>query len=260
MGISCGELWEFRDVLRMLMVRDIKLRYKQTALGVIWVVLQPLLAALLFTLVFGRFLGVQSDGVPYLLFVYAGLSGWLLFAGMVQRAAGSLVTEARLITKVYFPRMLVPLAAAGAVLVDYVVACVVMVGLLAWFGWWPGWNLLFLIPATAATLVLGVGTSLWLAALSVRFRDFVHALPFLLQAWLYASPVVYAGTVVPAVWQPWFACNPMFGAIGLFRSGWLGTPAGAGSVIIIGGAVALGVAVSGAAYFRRCEQEIADRL
>lgn len=260
LGLPVRELWEFKDVLVMLAVRDIKLRYKQTALGVVWVVLQPLLAGLLFTLIFGRFLNLPSDGAPYLLFVFAGLTGWQLFAGIVQRAAGSLVSEARLITKVYFPRLLVPLAASASVLLDYAVACFVMLGLLALHGLWPGWHILLLVPATGLALLLGVGTSLWLAALSVRYRDFVHATPFLLQVWLYASPVVYAGSVIPGKWQALFACNPMFGIIGLFRSAWLGAELCAGPALLIGGGVALVLFLTGAAYFRWNEQEIADRL
>lgn len=260
LGLPWAELWEFRDVLLMLTLRDIKLRYKQTALGVAWVVLQPLLAGLLFALIFGRFLRLPSEGVPYLLFVFAGLTGWQLFAGIVQRASGSLVNEARLITKVYFPRILVPLAAAAAVLVDFAVSCGVMAVLLAVYDLRPGWEILLLVPAAGLTVVLGVGTSLWLAALSVRYRDFIHATPFLLQVWLYASPVVYAAAVIPAAWQAVFACNPMFGFIGLFRTAWLDAGAATGPALAIGGAVAVVVLLSGLMVFRRVEQEIADRL
>lgn len=259
LGLPWGELWEFRDVLLMLALRDIKLRYKQTALGVVWVVLQPLLAGLLFALIFGRFLRLPSDGAPYLLFVFSGLTGWQLFAGIVQRASGSLVNEARLITKVYFPRILVPLASAAAVLLDFAVACAVMALLLVFHGLRPGWEILLLLPAAGLTVGLGTGTSLWLAALSVRYRDFIHATPFLLQVWLYGSPVVYAAAVIPASWQPVFACNPMFGIIGLFRTAWLGTGA-AGPALAIGTAVAGAVLLSGLIVFRRVEQQIADRL
>lgn len=259
-GFRWAELWEFRDVLWMLAARDIKLRYKQTALGVAWVVLQPLLAGLLFALIFGRFLRLPSDGAPYLLFVFAGLTGWQLFSGIVQRASGSLVTEARLITKVYFPRILVPLAAAVAVFLDFAVSCAVMLILLGLHGLWPGWQILLVVPAAVFTVLLGIGTSLWLAALSVRYRDFIHATPFLLQIWLYASPVVYATAMIPEAWQAGFACNPMFGIIGLFRTAWLDAGAVTGPVLAIGAAVAAAVLLSGLTIFRRVEQEIADRL
>lgn len=260
LGLAWRELWEFRDVLLMLALRDIKLRYKQTVLGVGWVVLQPLLAGLLFALIFGRFLRLPSEGTPYLLFVFAGLTGWQLFAGIVQRASGSLVNEARLITKVYFPRILVPLAAAAAVLLDFAVSCAVMAVLLVLHGLRPGWEIILLVPAAGLTVILGVGTSLWLAALSVRYRDFIHATPFMLQVWLYASPVVYAAAVIPPAWQPVFACNPMFGVIGLFRTAWLDAGVAAGPALTIGAAVAGAVLLTGLMVFRRVEQEIADRL
>ncbi len=259
-ALRLDELWEYRDMLVMLALRDIKLRYKQTALGIVWVVLQPMMAGLLFALIFGRFLKVPSDGTPYLLFVFAGLTGWQLFAGVVQRAGGSLVSEAKLITKVYFPRLLVPMAAAAAVLLDFLVTCGVMIVLLAFHGLKPSWEMLLLLPATVLTVMLGVGTSLWLSALSVRYRDFVHAAPFMLQVWMYASPIVYTITLIPEHWRLLFALNPMVGIIGLFRTGWLGSAPPAVSMLLIGAGISMAVLLSGWAFFQRLEREIADRV
>jgi lipopolysaccharide transport system permease protein len=203
------DLWSYRDVLFMLAVRDIKLRYKQTVLGVVWVVLQPLLAGVIFAVIFGHFIKLSSDGYPYLLFVFSALIGWQLFAGILQRAGGSLVNEARLISKVYFPRILVPMASAVAVLIDMAVSIVIMIGLLALYGVWPGWSLLLLPVVIVLAVALAMGASIWLAALNVRYRDFMHATPFLIQVWMYASPVVYSSVVVPLRWRPLFSLNPM---------------------------------------------------
>lgn len=254
-----GELWEYRDVLVMLAVRDVKLRYKQTALGVAWVVLQPLVAGVIFAVIFGRFAGLPSDGQPYLLFAFAGLLAWHLFAGVLQRAGNSLVGEAKLITKVYFPRLLIPAAAAAAALVDYVVSLLVMAALLAWFGVAPGGELVLLPVATLLTLALAVGISLWVAALNVRYRDFMYAFPFLIQVWMYASPVVYGVGLIPERWRAVFALNPLVGLIEAHRWALLD---GTGSLTwLAGSAVAAGVALaSGAWFFRRVERDFADSL
>jgi lipopolysaccharide transport system permease protein len=254
------ELWNYRDVLLMLAVRDIKLRYKQTALGVLWVVLQPLLAGLIFAVIFGHFIKLSSEGYPYLLFVFSALIGWQLFAGILQRAGGSLVNEARLISKVYFPRILVPMASAVAVLIDLVVSAVIMVALLALYGVWPGWSLLWLPAVVFLAVALAMGVSIWLAALNVRYRDFMHAMPFLIQVWMYASPVVYSSAVVPTKWQPWFRLNPMVGVIEAFRQAWLGLRPADASAIALSAAWAVALLFGGWIYFRRVEQDLADRL
>jgi lipopolysaccharide transport system permease protein len=254
------DLWNYRDVLLMLAVRDVKLRYKQTVLGVAWVVLQPLLAGLIFAVIFGHFIKLSSEGYPYLLFVFSALIGWQLFAGILQRAGGSLVNEARLISKVYFPRILVPMASAVAVLIDLAVSVVIMMGLLALYGVWPGWPLLLLPAAIILALALAMGVSIWLAALNVRYRDFMHATPFLIQVWMYASPVVYSSVVVPLRWRPWFNLNPMVGVIEAFRYVWLGIVPVDISAIGISAALAVALLLGGWIYFRRVEQDLADRL
>lgn len=258
-ALRLGELWEFRDVLLMLAWRDIKLRYKQTALGIVWVILQPLLAGAIFAVIFGRFAQLPSGGRPYVLFVFAGLLGWNLFANVVQRAGNSLVAEARLITKVYFPRLLVPCASAVAALVDFGVSLLVMIALLAWHGVWPGMGLLLLPVVIALTLAFAVGVSLWISALNVRYRDFMYALPFLIQIWMYASPVVYGLELFPERWRPWIGLNPMAGLIEGFRRSLLG---GESSWALLGmsAAIAAVFLVSGLFFFRRVEREFADNL
>lgn len=247
-------------MLVMLAARDIKLRYKQTALGIVWVVLQPLVAGLIFAVIFGRFAGLPSGGHPYLLFVFAGLLVWHLFAGVLQRAGNSLVAEAKLISKVYFPRLLIPCAAAAAALVDYAVSLGVMAVLLAWHGVWPGWWLALLPVVTLLTLALAVGISLWISALNVRYRDFMYALPFLIQVWMYASPVVYGLEMIPERWRGLFAFNPLVGIIEGNRAALLGGGDAVLSHLLIPALAAGVVLVSGAYFFRRVERSFADNL
>jgi lipopolysaccharide transport system permease protein len=254
------DIWSYRDVLFMLAVRDIKLRYKQTALGVTWVVLQPLLAGMIFAVIFGHFIRLSSEGYPYLLFVFSALIGWQLFAGILQRAGGSLVNEARLISKVYFPRILVPMASAVAVLLDLAVSAGIMIVLLALYGVWPGWSLLLLPAAVILALALAMGASIWLAALNVRYRDFMHATPFLIQVWMYASPVIYSSAAIPPRWRPWFSLNPMVGVIDAFRHAWLGLKPADMSAVALSAAWAVALLLGGWIYFRRVEQDLADRL
>jgi lipopolysaccharide transport system permease protein len=259
-ALRMSELWEFRDVMLMLALRDIKLRYKQTALGILWVVLQPLAAGVIFAVIFGRFAQMPSGGHPYLLFVFAGVLGWNLFAGILQRAGNSLVVEAKLITKVYFPRLLIPCAAAVAALVDFVVSMALMVVLLAWHGVWPGWWLALLPVVVAITLALAVGISFWVSALNVRYRDFMYALPFLIQVWMYASPVVYGLELVPERWRALFALNPLAGVLEGLRAALLGRGGDVAAPLGIAAGMALIALVSGAFFFRRVERWFADNL
>ncbi len=257
-ALDLRELWRFRDLFLILAGRDVKLRYRQTALGVIWVILQPLLAALIFAVVFGRLANLPSDGVPYLLFVYVGLLPWNFFSGALQRAGNSLISDSKLISKVYFPRIIVPIASTGAVLIDFLVAAGVLVVLLAVYRVAPTWNLLALPALLALLLVISVGISLWLSALNVYYRDFMYALPFVVQVWMYASPLVYSGSTVPDRWKPLYALNPMAGVIDGFRWATLGTQpfpwVSVSLAVLIGG---LGF-VAGAFVFRRVERSFAD--
>jgi lipopolysaccharide transport system permease protein len=203
-------------------------------------------------------LDCRATGI--LLFVFSGLLGWNLFAGILQRGGNSLVAEARLISKVYFPRLLIPLAAAGSALVDFGVSTLVMVVLLFWFEVWPGSNLLLLPLGLLLILALGVGASLWLAALNVRYRDFGYTLPFLIQLWMFASPVVYGVALLESGFRPWFALNPMVGAIELLRAALLGDSSLGWDLVMPGAAISFLVLITGVLFFRRAERGFADVL
>lgn len=256
--LELRELWHFRDLLVILTMRDVKLRYKQTALGVIWVILQPLIASLIFAIIFGRFANLPSNGIPYLLFVFAGLLPWNLFAGALQRAGNSLVGDSKLISKVYFPRMVIPIASTAAVLVDFVVALAVMFALLLLQGWPLTLNILAIPLLLVILLLISVGVSLFISALNVYYRDFMYALPFVVQVWMYASPVVYSGDLIPNLVKPFYAINPLVGIIDGFRWALLGT--GDFPAIPLAISLVMGIAlfVAGGLVFQRVEQNFAD--
>ena len=259
-ALNLRELWKYRDLLWILAGRDVKLRYKQTALGVVWVVLQPLVGALIFAVIFGGFARLPSDGSPYILFVFSGLLPWNYFAGALQRAGNSLITDSRLISKVYFPRLLIPLASTAAVLIDFVVTLVVFAVLMFIFHVPPTWRLLALPFFLVLTTLVAVGVSLWLSAFNVQYRDFMYAIPFLIQVWMYASPVVYATSIVPERWRALFSLNPAVGFIEGFRWSLLGSSALTPSMVLVTAAVGVLVFVSGAYIFRRVERGFADVL
>lgn len=257
-AINFAELWAYRDLLWLLAGRDVKLRYKQTALGVIWVVLQPIVAALLFAVIFGRFAKLPSDGLPYPLFVFAGMLPWNYFAGTLQRAGNSLLTDARLISKVYFPRLLIPLASTSAVLIDFLVTLVVLLGLLFYYQIAPTWRLATVPFFLLITSLAGVGVSLWLSALNVRYRDFVYVLPFLTQLWMYASPVAYSTSIIPEKWQWLYSVNPAVGFIEGFRWSLLGQGTLTLLMVILSSVASAILFISGVYYFRRVERSFAD--
>ncbi len=259
-ALDLGELWRYRDLLWLLALRDVKLRYKQTGLGILWVILQPAAAALIFAVVFGRFAGLPSDGMPYLLFAFAGVLPWNFLAGVLQRAGSSVVADSRLISKVYFPRLLIPLGAAGAVMLDLLVGGVILFAMMAVYGIPPTFRLL-LLPALLVWMgTLSFGISLWVAALNVRYRDFAHALPFAIQVWMYASPVAWPASLVPERWRMAFDLNPATSLLTGFRWCLLGGPPpstfGVCASLVL---AALGL-ISGAYLFRRVERTFADLL
>lgn len=252
------ELWEYRDLVLILAARDVRLRYKQTALGITWVVAQPLVAALLFAVIFGRLARLPAAGEPYVLFAFCGLLAWNLFAGILQRAGTSLVGDARLISKVHFPRLILPLASCGAVLVDFAVSLAVFAVLLPVYGRAPGWRALTL-PFWLLLCLMGAGgIALTLAALNVRYRDVMYALPFVIQVWLFVTPVVYAGTLIPAAWRPLYSLNPAAGYVEGFRWALLGRGTVEPLTTAITVAVSLLLLGGGALVFRHVEREFAD--
>src|ERR1022692_2661621 len=257
-ALNLRELWSYRDLLVILIGRDIKLRYKQTALGIAWVVLQPLIAALIFAAIFGRLAKLPSDGMPYFLFVFCGLTAWSYFSQALLRASNSLVSNAQLVSKVYFPRLLIPLAHTLAVLLDFVVMLVLLFVLMGVYRVAPTVHLLALPFFLLLATLTATGIALWFSALSVKYRDFMYALPFLIQVWMYVSPVVYPMSLIPVRWQLWFALNPATGFIEGFRWSVLGTGAFDQRLLLITIAVSILSFLSGTFFFRRVERSFAD--
>ena len=257
-ALAFGELWKYRDLLFILALRDVRLRYKQTALGVIWVIMQPLVAALIFAIIFGQLAGLPSGETPYLLFVFAGLLPWNLFAGALQRAGNSLIGDARLITKIYFPRMVIPIGSSAAVVVDFLVTLAVMFVLIALFRAPLTLNLLALPLLTVLTLVVAIGISFIISSLNVYYRDFSYALPFAIQVWMYASPLVYTADIVPQAWRWLYALNPMVGVIEGFRWALLGVGEFPALPLLLSTIAAVALFVVGALIFQRVERTFAD--
>jgi homopolymeric O-antigen transport system permease protein len=256
--LGLAEMWSFRDLFGILALRDIKVRYKQTALGVTWVVLQPLLSSVIFAAVFGNLAKLPSDGAPYILFVFAAMLPWNVLQFGLQRAGNSLVGDANLISKVYFPRLIIPIASSAATLVDFAVACGVMVVLSLLFGLVPSVTWLAVIPLAGLVYVIVLGTSFFFSALSVYYRDFKYVLPFALQAWMYGSPLVYSTSLVPDRWQVLYHLNPMAGAIDGFRWAILGGRPFPTMGILMAIPEAAVVFLVGLYVFQRVERSFAD--
>lgn len=257
-AIDFNELWEYRELVVFLAWRDVKVRYKRAVLGVAWAVLQPLMTMVVFTVIFGRIAALPSEGVPYPLFTFAALVPWQLFSGAVNGASNSLIGSSQLISKVYFPRLIVPLASVTATLMDFVVGLAMIAVLMAWYGHIVTTAIVALPALVLLALVIAFGIGLWTSALNVRYRDVQYVLPFVLQVLLLASPVAYSSRVVPeGMLRTLYALNPLAGLIEGFRWALLGTnPPGSTIVISIGAAIVL--LVSGLLVFRRMEATFAD--
>ena len=257
LAIDFAELWRYRELLFFLIWRDIKVRYKQTVLGAAWAIIQPVFSMIVFSIIFGSFAKIPSDNVPYPIFVYAGLLPWLFFSGSVSQAGMSLVSQANLLTKIYFPRLYVPAASVGTALVDFCLSACVYVCLMLWFMHTPGWPVLLAPVLLLLTIITALGVGNILASLSVTYRDFRYVIPFMLQVWMYGSPVVYSATMIPAAYRPLMAINPMYGIIAAFRSALLNLPVD-WMALGISSVVALGLFVFGLYLFRRTERQFAD--
>jgi lipopolysaccharide transport system permease protein len=257
-NFDLGAIWQRRELLYFLVWRDVKVRYKQTAIGAAWAVLSPLLTVLIFAAVFGRLAKIPSDGLPYIVFAFAGFLPWTYFAQAFSRASTSLVGNAHLITKVYFPRLMIPLSAVTTPGVDFALSLASLLGLMLWYRITPTWALLALPAFLVLAAVIALGVGLWLAPLNVRYRDVSHTVPFLVQVWMYSSPVVYPLTLVPEPWRPVYSLNPMVGVIEGFRWSLLGTTAPDRLAIALSAIVGLAVLVGGLVFFRRMERAFAD--
>ena len=253
-------LWQYRELLYFLVWREVKIRYKQTLIGAAWAIFQPLMTMLIFAVIFGKLAQIPSDGFPYPVFAYAALLPWSYFSQAVARSGVSLVSDANLIRKVYFPRLIIPIAAVISPAVDFVFAFLVLVGIMAWYGIAPTWGAMTLPLFLCLALCTALSVSLWLSALNVRYRDVGHTIPVLIQLWMYASPVVYPVSLIPKGWRPIYSLNPMAGVIEAFRWGLLGKQS-PDFLVIAGSAVMVGVLlISGLVFFKRMERTFADEV
>ena len=256
--VHLSELWEYRELLYFFVWRELKIRYKQTLLGVAWAVIQPLFTMVVFTVIFSRLAKVPSDGLPYPVFSFCALLPWQLFSFALTESSNSVVAQQRLLTKVYFPRLLMPLASVCVGLADFVIAFVMLLAMMAYYGIAPGLTALTIPLWTVLAMATALGIGLWLAALNVRYRDIRYTVPFLTQVWMYATPVAYASSLVPAAWRPFYALNPMVGVIEGFRWALLGQTSTAADVLPISLVTVTLLLVSGLFYFRRTERTFAD--
>jgi lipopolysaccharide transport system permease protein len=257
-SLRLGELFEYRELLYFLVWRDIKVRYKQTALGASWAVIQPFFTMVVFSLFFGRLAKVPSDGIPYPIFSFAALVPWTFFATSLTNSSNSLVGSANLIKKVYFPRLAIPIATVLSGLVDFAIAFAMLGLMMVWYGITPSIHALWLPFFLLLALVTSLGVGLWLSAMNVQYRDVKYVVPFLTQFWLFATPVAYPSSLLTGKWRPLFALNPMVGVVEGFRWSLLGTHTNPKSIIAVSSLAAIAILVSGAFYFRRMERTFAD--
>jgi len=261
-SLQLRDLWHYRELLYFLVWRDIKVRYKQTALGVAWIILQPTLSMVVFSLLFGLLLKVPSGDAPYPIFAYAALLPWNYFAGALNRSSTSVVNSAHLITKVYFPRLVIPLAGVLSGLVDFAIAFLVLVGLLIYYQVTPTWAVVLLPGFLLLAMLTALGFGLWLAALNVRYRDINYLIPFLVQVWMYATPVIYGTTLIPERFRFLISLNPMAGVTEGFRWALLGARLGDARppdmLFAVSIALTLVVLLSGLVFFRNTERTFAD--
>jgi lipopolysaccharide transport system permease protein len=257
-SLRLGDLWEYRELLYFLTWRDIKVRYKQTVLGAAWAIIQPFFTMVVFSLFFGRLAKVPSDDIPYPVFSYAALVPWTFFANGLSQSSTSLVASANLIQKVYFPRLVIPISSVVSGAVDFVLAFVVLLGMMFYFGIVPTGNVVWLPLLLLLALVTSLGVGLWLTAMNVQFRDVRYAVPFLVQAWMFATPIAYPSSLLDEPWRTVYGINPMAGVVEGFRWALLGTETAPGPIVLVSALVAVGLLISGAYYFRRMEKTFAD--
>jgi lipopolysaccharide transport system permease protein len=257
-SLKLHELWEYRELLYFLVWRDVKVRYKQTVLGAAWAVIQPFMAMVVFSIFFGKLAKMPSDGIPYPLFAYSALVPWSFFANGLSQSSNSLVGSAHLITKVYFPRLVVPISSVISGIVDFVLAFVVLLGMMFYFGVLPTFNAIWLPFLLALAFVTALGVGMWFSALNVEFRDVRYVVPFLTQFWMFATPIVYPSSLLSEPWRTLYGINPMVGVVEGFRWALLGTQTAPGPMIIVSSMAAALILIGGAFYFRKMEKTFAD--
>ena len=257
-SLKLRELWEYRELLYFLVWRDVKVRYKQTVLGAAWAIIQPFFTMVVFSLFFGRLAKMPSDDIPYPIFSYAALVPWTFFANGLNQATTGMVSHANLIKKIYFPRLALPIARVLAGVVDFVLAFIVLLGMMLAYGIVPTVNVLWLPLFLLLALVTSLGVAFWLSAMNVQFRDVGYTVPFIAQFWMFATPIAYPSSLLSEPWRTLYGLNPMAGVVEGFRWALLGTHTAPGPIIIVSSLVALTLLVSGAFYFRRMERTFAD--
>ena len=251
-------IWEYRELLYFLVWRDLKVRYRQTIIGVGWVILQPLMTMVIFTAVGGKVAKIPSDGLPYPIFIFSALLPWNLFANSLNRGSTSVVGNAQLISKIYFPRLLLPLSGILSPVVDFAVAFVILIAMMIWYGTLPNWGILALPAFVLLAILTALAVGLWLSALNVRYRDVGHTIPFLVQLWMFASPVAYPVSLIPEKWRLLYSLNPMAGVIEGFRWALLGNESPDFGVIAVSAVMVFALLIPGIVYFRHTERTFAD--
>jgi lipopolysaccharide transport system permease protein len=256
--LDLAAVWEFRELLYFLVWRDVKVRYKQTVIGAAWVILQPSMTMVVFTVIFGHLAKMPSDGLPYSIFTYTALLPWSYFSQAIVRSGASLVGDSNLVKRVYFPRLIIPLASVVSPLVDFFVSFVLLIAMMAWFGIAPGWGVLALPLFLLLAFMTALAVGLWFSPLNAKYRDVGHTIPFLIQFWMYASPVAYAVSLVPEEWRLIYSLNPMVGVIEGFRWALLGTEGADFGVMAISAVVVVALLLGGLVFFKRMERTFAD--
>ena len=257
-SLKLQELWEYRELLYFLVWRDVKVRYKQTVLGAAWAIIQPFFTMVVFSLFFGKLAKMPSDGIPYPLFSFAALVPWAFFANGLSQSSNSLVGSAHLITKVYFPRLVVPISSVISGILDFALAFVVLLGMTLYYGMIPTLNILWLPFLLLLAFVTALGVGMWFSALNVQFRDVRYVLPFLTQFWMFATPIVYPSSLLPEPWRTVYGLNPMVGVVEGFRWALLGTQTAPGPIVLVSSLASLAILMGGAFYFKRMEKTFAD--
>jgi lipopolysaccharide transport system permease protein len=257
-SLKLQELWEYRELLYFLVWRDVKVRYKQTVLGAAWAIIQPFFTMVVFSLFFGKLAKMPSDGIPYPLFSFAALVPWAFFANGLSQSSNSLVGSAHLITKVYFPRLVVPISSVISGILDFALAFIVLLGMTLFYGMIPTLNILWLPFLLLLALVTALGVGMWFSALNVQFRDVRYILPFMTQFWMFATPIVYPSSLLPEPWRTVYGLNPMVGVVEGFRWALLGTQTAPGPMVLVSSLASIVILIGGAFYFRRMEKTFAD--
>jgi len=253
-----GELWNYRGLVYFLIWRDIKVRYKQTVMGASWAILQPLFSMLIFSLFFGRLAGIPSDGIPYPLFSYVALVPWIFFANGLLNASNCLINNPDMLRKVYFPRLTMPISTILAGIIDFLIAFVLLILMMLFFGFTPNAKIFWLPLFLALALVTTLGVGFWFSAMNVLYRDVRYIVPFLIQAWLFATPIAYPSSLIPQPWRTLYGINPMVGVVEGFRWALLNTDTAPGPIIAVSTLVAFAFLLSGVYYFRKMEKKFAD--